>query len=208
VVSRSVDVGQTVAASFQTPTLFQIAQDLTKMQVRANVSESDIGAVHEGQAATFGVDAYPGRIFEGRVVQVRNAPITVQNVVTYDSVIAVENRDLALKPGMTATVTIVNDRRDDALRVPLRALRFRPESDGDGAPSAQAARPGAGTVFVVDGGGELRAVEVETGLRNDRYAEVLSGGLEPGDALAVAFRKPLETPDAPARSPFVPERRR
>jgi HlyD family secretion protein len=208
VVSRSVDVGQTVAASFQTPTLFQIAQDLTKMQVRANVSESDIGAVREGQAATFGVDAYPGRTFEGRVVQVRNAPITVQNVVTYDSVIAVENRDLALKPGMTATVTIVNDRRDDALRVPLRALRFRPESDGDGAPSAQAARPGAGTVFVVDGGGELRAVEVETGLRNDRYAEVLSGGLEPGDALAVAFRKPLETPDAPARSPFVPERRR
>jgi HlyD family secretion protein len=208
VVSRSVDVGQTVAASFQTPTLFQIAQDLTKMQVRANVSESDIGAVREGQAATFGVDAYPGRTFEGRVVQVRNAPITVQNVVTYDSVIAVENHDLALKPGMTATVTIVSDRREDALRVPLRALRFRPESDGDGAPAAQAARPGAGTVFVVDGGGELRGVEVETGLRNDRYAEVLSGALEPGDAVAVAFRKPADTPEAPARSPFVPERRR
>jgi HlyD family secretion protein len=207
VVSRSVDVGQTVAASFQTPTLFQIAQDLAKMQVRANVSESDIGTVREGQAASFGVDAYPDRAFEGRVVQVRNAPVTVQNVVTYDVVIEVDNPDHALKPGMTATVTIVSERRDDALRVPLRALRFRPETEGDGVAAARPA-PGTGSVFVVNGAGGLRRVELRTGLRDDRFVEVLSGELEPGDALAVAFREPPEAEDAPARSPFVPERRR
>jgi HlyD family secretion protein len=206
VVSRSVDVGQTVAASFQTPTLFQIAQDLAKMQVRANVSESDIGAVRETQLAEFGVDAWPGRVFAGRVVQVRNAPVTVQNVVTYDVVIEVENPDHALKPGMTATVTIVSDRRADALRVPLRALRFRPEAEGDGAGAARAA-PGTGTVFVVNGRG-LRRVELRTGLRDDRFAEVLAGELAPGDALAVAFRDPPEAEDAPARSPFVPGRPR
>jgi len=212
VVSRSVDVGQTVAASFQTPTLFQIAQDLAKMQVRANVSESDIGSVHEKQSASFGVDAYPGRPFEGRVVQVRNAPVTVQNVVTYDVVIEVDNPDLALKPGMTATVTIVSERREDALRVPLRALRFRPEADGDGGAGSGGAggraAPGAGAVFVVNGAGELRRVELRTGLRDDRFVEVLSGELEPGDALAVAFRDPPKTQETPARSPFVPERRR
>jgi HlyD family secretion protein len=124
VVSRSVDVGQTVAASFQTPTLFQIAQDLTKMQVDASVSESDIGSVGEGQPAVFSVDAFPGREFRGAVVQVRNAPVTLQNVVTYDVVIAVNNPDLALKPGMTATVTITTGQRDDVLRVALRALSF------------------------------------------------------------------------------------
>jgi HlyD family secretion protein len=207
VVSRSVDVGQTVAASFQTPTLFQIAQDLGKMQVRANVSESDIGNVREAQAASFGVDAYPDRAFEGRVVQVRNAPVTVQNVVTYDVVIEVDNPDHALKPGMTATVTIVSDRREDALRVPLRALRFRPEPEGDGAGPARA-EPGTGSVFVVNGAGGLRRVELHTGLRDDRFVEVVSGELEPGDALAVAFRDPPEARDGPARSPFVPERRR
>jgi HlyD family secretion protein len=206
VVSRSVDVGQTVAASFQTPTLFQIAQDLGKMQVRANVSESDIGYVREAQAASFGVDAWPGRVFEGRVVQVRNAPVTVQNVVTYDVVIEVENPDHALKPGMTATVTIVADRREDALRVPLRALRFRPEAEGDG--GSPRAAPGTGVVFVVNGAGGLRRVELRTGLRDDRFAEVLAGELAPGDALAVAFRDPPEAEDAPARSPFVPGRRR
>jgi HlyD family secretion protein len=211
VVSRNVDVGQTVAASFQTPTLFLIAQDLAKMQVRTSVSESDIGNVREGQVASFGVDAYPDRAFQGRVAQVRNAPVTVQNVVTYDVVIELDNPDHALKPGMTATVTIVADRREDALRVPLRALRFRPEADADrgAGPGATAAGtgPGAGTVFVVNGAGQLRRVEVRTGLRDDRFAEVLAGELEPGDALAVALRNPPQAPEAPARSPFVPERR-
>src|SRR5208337_2654977 len=105
VVSRNVDVGQTVAASFQTPTLFLIAQDLTKMQVDSNVSESDIGYVRAGQKATFRVDAFPDRDFEGVVAQVRQAPITVQNVVTYDVVVSVENPELLLKPGMTANIT-------------------------------------------------------------------------------------------------------
>src|SRR5215468_5784137 len=127
VVSRNVDVGQTVAASFQTPTLFQIAQDLTKMQVDASVSESDIGAVRDGQPTVFTVDAFPGREFRGVVVQVRNAPVTVQNVVTYDVVIAVDNPELALKPGMTAAVTVTTGERNDVLRVPLRALSFNPD---------------------------------------------------------------------------------
>jgi HlyD family secretion protein len=212
VISRSVDVGQTVAASFQTPTLFEIAQDLTKMQLNANVSESDIGGLREGQSASFGVDAYPGRVFEGRVVQVRNAPITVLNVVTYDVIIAVDNKDLALKPGMTATVTITTARREDVLRVPLRALRFRPESEGEAAaaPPAVAAgkakQDGAG-VYVLDGRDELRRVELRTGLRDERWAEVLEGDLAPGAEVAVAYRRPLET-NEPARSPFQPARRR
>jgi HlyD family secretion protein len=212
VVSRAVDVGQTVAASFQTPTLFEIAQDLTKMQVNANVSESDIGGLREGLTASFGVDAYPERDFEGRVVQVRNAPITVLNVVTYDVIIAVDNADLALKPGMTATVTITTARRDDALRVPLRALRFRPETgDEVASPPAEvaaggASRDGAG-VFVLDGEGELHRVGLRTGLRDERFAEVLEGELEPGTEVAVAYSRPLER-DEPARSPFMPQRRR
>src|SRR5439155_23333800 len=130
VVSRSVDVGQTVAASFQTPTLFLIAGDLTKMQVDANVSESDIGTVHEGEPVRFTVDAYPDRTFEGHVKQVRNAPQNVQNVITYDVVIGADNQDLALRPGMTANVAIETGRRDDALRVPSAALRFHPRVAG------------------------------------------------------------------------------
>ena len=132
VVSRNVDVGQTVAASL-TPTLFLIAEDLTKMQVDTNVSESDVGRVREAQPATFTVDAYPGKPFKASVAQVRNAPVTVQNVVTYDVVLAVDNPDLALKPGMTANVTVTTARRDDVVRLPARALRFRPESVGQAA---------------------------------------------------------------------------
>ncbi|MDE3052198.1 MAG: efflux RND transporter periplasmic adaptor subunit, partial [Nitrospirota bacterium] len=125
VVSRNVDVGQTVAASFQTPTLFVIAQDLTQMQVDANVSEADIGGVAEGKPSSFRVDAYPKQFFEGTVTQVRNAPISIQNVVTYDVVITVDNRDLKLKPGMTANVTIVTAKKENPLRIPNGALRFR-----------------------------------------------------------------------------------
>jgi HlyD family secretion protein len=211
VVSRAVDVGQTVAASFQTPTLFEIAQDLTKMQVNASVSESDIGGLREGQRAVFAVDAYPGREFAGEVVQVRNAPITVLNVVTYDVVIAVDNHDLALKPGMTATVTITTARRDDVLRVPLRALRFRPD-DGEAAapaaPGVAAGRPAAdaGTVWVLEDGA-LRPVALRTGLRDERFAEVLAGDLAPGARLAVAYDRAVEASE-PARSPFQPQRRR
>ncbi|MGE5174326.1 MAG: efflux RND transporter periplasmic adaptor subunit, partial [Betaproteobacteria bacterium] len=125
VISRNVDVGQTVAASFQTPTLFTIAQDLTKMQIDTNVAESDIGVIRVGQEVGFTVDAYPDTSFEGKVWQIRKAPITVQNVVTYDVVIQVNNKDLKLMPGMTANVSIVIQTRQNVLRITNAALRFR-----------------------------------------------------------------------------------
>ena len=130
VITRAVDVGQTVAASLSTPTLFLIGKDLTKMQVDTNVSEADVGAVRVGQSAVFTVQAYPSRNFRGEVMTIRHGPITVQNVVTYDVVVAVENPDRALFPGMTADTHIVIDERDDVLRVPLPAVRFNPEGIG------------------------------------------------------------------------------
>jgi HlyD family secretion protein len=140
VVSRNVDVGQTVAASLQAPTLFLIAQDLTQMQVDTNVSEADIGRISMGQTASFTVDAFPNAPFTGKVVQVRNAPITVQNVVTYDAVVQVANADMKLKPGMTANVSFLVDERPGALKVPNAALRFQP----DGAPQEAGAQDGRG----------------------------------------------------------------
>lgn len=211
VVSRSVDVGQTVAASFQTPTLFEIAQDLTKMRVEASVSESDIGSVRESQKATFSVDAFPGRHFEGVVTQVRNAPVTVSNVVTYDVVVSVDNSSLELKPGMTATVTIITAERPEALRVPVRALRFKPEPK-DGATPAATKRPEHGhaaapAVWRLKDDGTVERVEIKTGLRDEVYAEVLSGPVAQGDAVAVAMRKTSEAPQAP-RIPGMPGRMR
>src|SRR5438046_8569097 len=142
VVSRNVDVGQTVAASLQAPTLFTIAQDLSKMQVDTSMDEADVGRIVLGQKATFTVDAFPGRVFRGEVVQIRKAPQIVQNVVTYDVVVSAENLELKLLPGMTANVKVVTDQKADVLRIPNAALRFRPpgvESDR----SAQG-RPGGG----------------------------------------------------------------
>ena len=127
VISRNVDVGQTVAASLQAPTLFTIAKDLTQMQVDTNVSEADVGRVEVGQKAIFTVDAYPERTFHGNVSEIRNAPITVQNVVTYDVVIQVYNKDLRLKPGMTANVSVQIEHKEGVLKIPNAALRFRPE---------------------------------------------------------------------------------
>jgi HlyD family secretion protein len=127
VVSRSYDVGQTVAASFQAPTLFMIAQDLTKMQVLTNIDEADVGRIREGQVASFTVDAYPDQTFKGSVSQIRLSPQTVQNVVTYPVMLDVPNQDLKLKPGMTANVLVPVDVRRDVLRVPNAALRFRPD---------------------------------------------------------------------------------
>ncbi|MGH7264989.1 MAG: efflux RND transporter periplasmic adaptor subunit, partial [Candidatus Rokuibacteriota bacterium] len=129
VVSRNVDRGQTVAASLQAPTLFTIAQDLTRMQVEAAVDEADVGRLREDMAATFTVDAFPGQTFRGDIVQIRKAPLVVQNVVTYTTVIAVGNPDRTLMPGMTANVRIQVGRRDDAVRVPNAALRFRPRGE-------------------------------------------------------------------------------
>ena len=127
VISRNVDVGQTVAASLQAPTLFTIAQDLTEMQVDTNVSEADIGRVAIGQDATFTVDAFPNFTFRGKVSDIRNAPVTVQNVVTYDVVILVKNPDLKLRPGMTANASVLVAQKENVLKIPNAALRFRPE---------------------------------------------------------------------------------
>src|ERR1700757_5147502 len=126
VISRSVDVGQTVAASLQAPVIFAIANDLTKMQIDTNVAEADVGVLEVGQDVDFTVDAFPMRTFHGKVVQVRNAPITVQNVVTYDPVIGVSNPDLKLKPGMTANVSIIVAQKDNLLQIKNAALRYRP----------------------------------------------------------------------------------
>src|SRR5215472_9732256 len=155
VISRSVDVGQTVAASLQAPVIFQIANDLTKMQIDSNVAEADVGAVEVGQDVDFTVDAFPNQTFHGKVVQVRNAPITVQNVVTYDTVIGVDNKDLKLKPGMTANVSIIIAHKDNVLQLKNAALRFRPPeaataSSGPsqprpaGSPGGQGQRPTGG----------------------------------------------------------------
>lgn len=130
VISRDVNEGQTVAAAMTAPKLFTIANDLSKMQIEANVSEADIGGVKEGQTASFTVDAYPGRTFEGKVKMVRFAPVTVENVVTYVTVIEVANPKLELRPGMTANVSIVLDRRDNAIAIPNAALRYKPSSGG------------------------------------------------------------------------------
>jgi HlyD family secretion protein len=181
VVSRDVDVGQTVAASFQTPVLFLIAEDLTRMQVNANVSESDIGLVSEGDLSWFTVDAYPDRTFAGAVRQIRNSPIVVQNVVTYDVVIEVDNSDLALKPGMTATVSIRVAHREDALKVPMAALRFRP-------PGTQASEEDGGLVWVLGAAAEPRAVPVVTGLSDGVDAELVEGALREGDEVIVGFK--------------------
>jgi HlyD family secretion protein len=144
VVSRSVDVGQTVAASLQAPILFLIAQDLTQMQVDSNVSEADIGRISIGQTATFTVDAYPNVPFTGEVVQVRNAPITVQNVVTYDAVVRVANPEMRLKPGMTANVSFLIAQRSEVLKVPNAALRFQPEGTGQETGAQDGRGPGGG----------------------------------------------------------------
>ncbi len=181
VVSRNVDVGQTVAASFQTPTLFLIAQDLTKMQVDSNISESDIGYVKAGQKATFRVDAFPDRDFDGTVTQVRQAPITVQNVVTYDVVVGVENPELLLKPGMTANVNVVTASKGSVVRVPIDALRFAPVGQPPADSAAIDGAPGRQTRVWVLKGREVSPVAITTGLSDGTWVEVADGDLQAGE---------------------------
>ena len=190
VVSRSVEIGQTVAASFQTPILFLVATDLTKMQVDTSVSESDIGGVTVGDRATFTVQAFPNRPFQGRVRQARQAPITVQNVVTYDVVVSVDNHDGLLKPGMTATTRIIKAQRENVLTVPEPALRFLPHGLAPGKPApggAVAVEPPArrGRVWVLRSGTPA-AVPVTVGLTDDTAAEVLEGDLHEEDHVIVS----------------------
>lgn len=192
VISRTVDIGQTVVASFQTPTLFVIAQDLMKMQVNANVSESDIGGVAEGKTASFRVDAYPKHFFDGTVTQVRNAPISVQNVVTYDVVITVDNKDLKLKPGMTANVTIVTAKKEDPLRVPNGALRFR-------MPNVPVDRK-VSQLWVLDQTKQPKQATLTTGIADSLFTEITDGPLKAGDRVILG----IETPEEGAQKKLPP----
>jgi HlyD family secretion protein len=205
VISRNVDVGQTVAASLQAPTLFVIAEDLAKMQVDTSVAEADVGRLKAGMPASFTVDAYPSEVFRGTVRQIRNAPQTVQNVVTYDAVIDVDNAELKLKPGMTANVTFVYAEKDDVLRLPNAALRFRPTPEmlaaarpGAGSGNAGAARggqaPGPGgrspargaeahdqrTIWILRDG-KPAPVRIRIGISDGSLTEVAEGEVQPGD---------------------------
>ena len=213
VVSREVDLGQTVAASFQTPNLFKIAQDLSKMQIDSNYAEADVGNIRVGQSANFSVDAFPNRSFRGEVRQVRLNPTTQQNVVTYDVVIAVDNADQVLMPGMTAYVSITIDQRKDALLVPNAALRFRPTDAGSttdktggnsNKPKDAQSRNGrggekgknkgegsatTGTVYVLENG-QPKPVRITTGITDNRFTEVVAGDLKEGTAVIVEDKQP------------------
>jgi len=190
VVSRNVDVGQTVAASFQTPTLFNIAQDLTKMQIDTNVDEADIGKVRVGQDVEFTVDAYPEITFKGRVSQVRNAPITIQNVVTYDVVVKVDNPELKLRPGMTANVSIIVSIKKDVLKIPNAALRFKPAEKLTMAPLK-----GPGVWILKEG--KPKHIPISTGISDGNYTELVSGGIKEGQELIVeSLTKPNNQPQS------------
>jgi len=196
VVSRNMDVGQTVAASFQAPTIFLIAQDLTKMQVDTNVAESDVGRLKLGQTATFAVDAYPGVTFPGRVIQIREAPINVQNVITYDAVIEANNPDLKLFPGMTANVTISTQRSEHALKVPNAALRFKP-SDSLLESLVRGARPAAGNwavAYIAASNSKVRPVPVKVGITDGNYTEIETGELQEGQQVIVGMVSPGSSP--------------
>jgi len=185
VVSRNVSQGQTVASSLQTPTLFLIATDLKTMQIDTNVSESDVGGVKTGDNATFTVDAYPKRTFSGAVTQVRVNPQTVQNVVTYDSVVSAANDDLALFPGMTASTNIVVDQRLNALRVSDQALRYVPGGLPRAGTSEVAGGTGTARVWVLRDGKPV-PVDVATGLDDDSFTEIVKGDLNAGDAVILS----------------------
>ena len=230
VISRAVELGQTVASSFSTPTIFQIANDLTKMQIDSSVAEADVGGIVEDQAVDFTVDAYPERTFHGTVTQVRNSPTTVNNVVTYDCVIGVTNADYKLKPGMTANVSIVIAQREDALMIPNGALRFHPPEMAMGPTNAVPAaglpatngagtfaggpgghrgghghgeRPVTHTIYVLAGNGKdapPQPVQVKTGISDGISTEVVSG-LDEGAQVVTGIFSTGPTAAAPA-NPF------
>jgi HlyD family secretion protein len=221
VVSRNVDVGQTVAASLQAPTLFLIAQDLTKMQVDTNVDEADIGRVVLNQDTTFSVDSYPGQLFRGRVVQIRQAPQVIQNVVTYNTVVAVSNPDLKLKPGMTANVKILVAQRENALLVPNAAFRVRLEGAETqrGSQAAATGRPGTGAgrgsgpgmrgaapsvqqrIWVLQDGKPVERM-IRTGLSDGQRTEVQEG-LREGEIVIVGLPSQPRSGSGPSGGPRI-----
>jgi|SRR5262245_4177945 len=214
VISRSVDVGQTVAASLQAPTLFTIANDLTKMEVHTNVDEADVGNIHEGQDVSFTVDAHPNRRFRGQVHQVRNAPQVIQNVVTYDAVVRINNKELLLKPGMTANVQFLVSEKEDVLTIPNMALRFKPPDEkneaqdllrqeqgraaprvgqrrtsrgaGSGAAGGEARRARQVRIYVMKDG-KAQAVEVQAGITDGSKTEVIDGELNENDPVIIGM---------------------
>lgn len=205
VMSRDVDVGQTVAASLSAPQIFSIAQDLAKMQIDTTVAEADVGAIKAGMPVTFRVDAFAGRSFSGTVKQVRLNPTTESNVVSYNVVVEVDNSDLTLLPGMTAYVQITIGTADDTLRIANAALRFKPEGAasaggegrrqrGEGGGTAAAA-PGK-TIYILDGGSP-KAVRVETGISDGKLTAVTGGELKEGDLVIIG----TAAVDAPAATP-------
>lgn len=217
VISRSVDVGQTVAASFQAPVIFTIAEDLKKMQVDTSVAEADVGRLRDGMAATFTVDAYPSETFRGTVRQIRNSPQTVQNVVTYDAVIDVDNSEMKLRPGMTANCTFIYAEKNDVLRIPNAALRFRPPPEMAALFSTERANgqtgrtrrspgtPGNGgaaartntlgetldhrTIWVKRGEQPV-SVRIRTGISDGTVTELVEGDLSAGDAVITDVTTP------------------
>jgi HlyD family secretion protein len=229
VIARNVDIGQTVVSNMQAQTLFEIAEDLTKMQLNASIDESDVGRVRPGDAVAFTVDAYPDDTFRGTVAQVRLNPIIDQNVVTYTTVIDVPNGDLELRPGMTANVTVRVDSRRDVLRIPSNALRFKPNDElfallhqpvpgaahagsraaGGAGVTATATRraPGAtdrGQVWVLHDG-QLKPVPVQVGLSDGTNTEIVAGNLQPGDTVVMnaitATSAPVPSPAATGPAP-------
>jgi HlyD family secretion protein len=228
VISRTVDVGQTVAASLQAPTLFTIANDLAKMEVHTNVDEADVGNVTEGQEVTFTVDAFPSRRFKGRVFQVRNAPTVVQNVVTYDAVVRIDNKELLLKPGMTANVQFLVNRREDVLTIPNMAMRFKPpdqkneardllrQEQSRAAPAVGAKRtsraPGGGgsqggrrvTIYLLSAG-KAAPVDVQLGITDGSKTEVRGGEIKENDAVIIGVSSGAGSQNQPAVvNPFQP----
>lgn len=181
VIARNVDVGTTVAASFQTPTIFQIAQDLKDMQIDTSLAEADIGAVKVGLPVRFSVDAFADRMFKGAVKQIRLNPSIQQNVVSYNVVVAADNSEGTLMPGMTARVSVTANQRDNVLRVPNAALRFKPKDIAADAKSPGRREPGAKVYKLVNG--QLQAVTIKTGINDNTFTEIVEGDIKEGDKL-------------------------
>ena len=195
VISRDVDIGQTVAASFQSPKLFSIANDLSIMQVEANVDEADIGQISENQIVAFTVDAFPNEEFEGKVTQVRLAPIIVQNVVTYVVVIDVKNKDLKLRPGMTATVSIIIDKKENVLKINQNVLKFQPpfiqnvEEEKNENKGARKKRNSFSQVWILDSQNKLKSIYIKTGKSDNRYVEIIEGNFKDGDSVIIGIEE-------------------
>ena len=179
IVTRNVDPGQPVAASFQAPELFTVAKDLKEMQIEVSVSEADIGKIKEGQEVDYTLDGYPDEIFKGKVTQVRISPTTVSNVVTYTVIVSVDNDELKLKPGMTANVSIITQKKEDVLCVPTIALKYTPATKGE------VKRYDTQGIWILKKGKPKR-IDVETGASDDTYTEIKNSDLKAGDKVIVS----------------------